>query len=83
MKIIISGLLLASALLAVGCAQTIARHDVFERSDGRIGRAVETARRSCQQRQRTRALPSAIEYERCVVDRLRSAELTVARRSID
>jgi hypothetical protein len=81
MKITISGLLLASALMAVGCAQAIARHDVFERSDSRIGRAVETARRICQQQQPTRALPSADEYERCVVDALRSAEFTVARQS--
>ena len=78
MKITLRGLVLASALMAVGCAQAIARHDVFERSDSRIGRVVEAARRTCQQ-QPVRALPSAEAYERCVLDALRTAEFTVAR----
>jgi hypothetical protein len=79
MKITISGLLLASALMAVGCAQAIARHDVLEESDSRIGRAVETARRTCQERQPKNTLPSAEAYERCVLNALRRAEFTVAR----
>ena len=78
MKTIIRGLFLAAALMTVGCAQAIARYDVFERSDSRFGRAVETARRTCQQEQPKHALPSAREYERCVFDALRRAELTVA-----
>jgi hypothetical protein len=44
MKITIIGLLLASALVTFGCAEAIARHDVLERSDVRIGRVVEGAR---------------------------------------
>jgi hypothetical protein len=79
MSITIRGLFLVSALMTVGCAQAIARHDVFARSDTRIGRAVETARRTCQQQQSKHALRSAGEYERCVLDTLRRAELTVAR----
>jgi hypothetical protein len=78
-KITIGGLLLALALMAVGCAQAMARHDVLEGSDSRIGRAVETARRTCQERQPKNTLPSAGEYERCVLVTLRAAELTVAR----
>ena len=78
MNITISGLALASVLMSVGCTQALVRHDVFERSDSRIGRAVETARRTCQQEQPKHALPSAREYERCVFDALRRAELTVA-----
>ena len=72
-------LVLASALMAVGCAQAIARHDIFERTDSRMGRVVETARQMCQRQQPARTLPSAEEYERCVLDALRNAEFTVAR----
>jgi hypothetical protein len=79
MKITIGGLFLASVLMTSGCAQTFARHDVFERSDNRIGRAVETARRTCQEQQPKKALPSAGEYERCVLDALRGAAFTAAR----
>ena len=71
MKITIVGLFLASVLMTAGCAQTFASHDVFERSDSRIGRAVSTARRTCQARQAKKALPSAVEYERCVLGALR------------
>ena len=35
----ISALVVASALMTVGCANAFARHDLFERSDMRIGRA--------------------------------------------
>jgi hypothetical protein len=80
MNIIIRGLILASALTTVGCAHAIARHDLFERSDIRIGRAVSTARLTCQEQQPKKVLPSASEYERCVLDELRGAELSVARR---
>ena len=79
MKITIWGLLLASAVITTGCAQAIARHDVFERSDRRIGRAVETAQRTCQKQQPKKAAPSSQEYERCVLEALRRAEFTVAR----
>jgi len=79
MKITIGGLFLVSVLMTAGCAQTIARHDVFERSDSRIGRAVETARRTCQEQQPKKALPSVGAYERCVLNALRRAEFTVAR----
>jgi len=79
MKITISGLVLTSVLMTVGCASAIARHDLFERSDSRIGRMVETARRTCQQRQPKTVTPSAGEYERCVLESLRRAELTLAR----
>lgn len=75
MNATISGLFLASALMTVGCAQAIARHDVFERSDSRIGRVVETARRTCQEHQPKQALPSAGQYERCVLEALRRADL--------
>jgi len=79
MTISIIGLLLGSALVTVGCAQAIARHDLFERSDFRIERVVESARRTCQERQPKHTRPSAAEYERCVLETLRGAELTVAR----
>ena len=79
MSITIRGLVLASALMNVGCAQAFARHDLFERSDFRIGRVLESARRTCQERQPRNALPSAGEYERCVLEALR-AESTPARR---
>jgi hypothetical protein len=79
MKITIGGLFLASVLMTAGCAQTFARHDVFERGDSRIERAVETARRTCQEQQPKKALPSAGEYERCVLDALRGAAFTAAR----
>jgi len=79
MRIAIRGLFLASILMTVGCAQAIARHDLFERSDSRIGRAVETARRTCQQ-QPKHGLPSAGEYEHCVLDALQRGEFTVASR---
>ena len=72
-------LVLASALMAVGCAQAIARHDIFERTDSRIGRMLETARQMCQRQQPARTMPSAEEYEQCVLDALRNAEFTVAR----
>ena len=80
MQITLRVLVLASTLMAVGCAQAMARHDVLQRTDSRIGRMVETARRTCQQQQPARALPSAEEYERCVLDALQSAEFTAARR---
>jgi hypothetical protein len=80
MNITMSGLVVASALMTVGCANALARHDVFERSDVRIGRAVSTARLTCQRQQPKSAQPSASEYERCVLDELRRAELSVARR---
>ena len=63
--------------MSVGCANAIARHDLLERSDIRIGRAVSTARLTCQEQQPTKALPSASEYERCVLDELQRAELSV------
>jgi hypothetical protein len=80
MRITIRGLLVASTLMTVGCANAIARHDLFERSDIRLGRAISTARLNCQEQQPKRALPSAEEYERCVLDKLQRAELSVARR---
>jgi hypothetical protein len=80
MNITISGLILASALMTVGCTQTIARHDVFEGGDIRLQRTVQTARRTCQEQQPKKALPSAADYERCVFAELRRAELTAATR---
>ena len=79
MKVTMIPLLLASTLMTVGCAQAIARHDLLERSDVRIGRVVEGARRTCQARQPKETLPSAADYERCVLGTLRGAELAVAR----
>jgi hypothetical protein len=70
----ISGLILASALTAVGCTQAFARHDVFVTSDVRMGRVLESARRTCQEGQPKNALASAGEYERCVLEALRGAE---------
>jgi hypothetical protein len=78
MKIIINGLVLASVLMTAGCVNAIARHDLFERGDIRIERTVETARRTCQEQQPKKALPSADQYERCVLEALRG-ESTVAR----
>ena len=80
MNITISGLALASVLMSVGCAQAFARHDLFERSDSRLQRALQTARRTCQEQQPKRALPSTPDYERCVLAELRSAELTATKR---
>jgi hypothetical protein len=72
--------MLASALTTVGCAQTFARHDLFERSDIGLQRAVQTARRTCQEQQPKTALPSTADYERCVLAELRSAKVTAAQR---
>ena len=80
MNITISGLVVASALMTVGCANAFARHDLFERSDMRLGRAVSTARLTCHEEHSKRALPSASEYERCVLDELQRGEPSVARR---
>jgi len=80
MKITIGGLVLASALMAVGCANAIARHDLFERGDTRIARTVEAARRTCQEQQPNGALPSTARYERCVFEALQTAEVAVAQR---
>jgi len=79
MNITISGLFLASALMTVGCADAIARHDLFERGDIRFERVVETARRTCREQQPKQALPSTADYERCVLAELRRAELTAAK----
>ena len=78
MKITICGLFLASTVMTTSCAQAIARHDVFERSDNRIERAVETARRTCQEQQPKTGPPLSQEYERCALEALRRAEFTVA-----
>jgi hypothetical protein len=78
-KIIISALFVASALMTVGCAHAIARHDLFERGDIRIERMVTTARRTCRAQQPKEGLPSAVQYERCVLEELRRGELIVAR----
>ena len=75
----IRGFILGSALMAVGCTQALARHDVFERSDVRIGRSLDSARRTCQQRQPNNTQPSGGEYERCVLEALRGTALTQAR----
>jgi len=80
MNITISGLILASALMTVGCADAIARHDLFERGDIRLQRAVQTAGRTCREQQPKKALPSTADYERCMLVELRSAELTAAKR---
>lgn len=70
MKITIRGLFLASALMTVGCANAIARHDLFERGDIRIERMFETARRTCRGQEPKKALPSAARDERCVLEAL-------------
>ena len=80
MKITISGLFLASALMTVGCANAMARHDLFEQGDTRIARTLETARRTCRERQPRKALPSAVQYERCVFGQLERAESVDAER---
>jgi hypothetical protein len=79
MNITIGGLLLMSTVMIVGCANAIARHDIFERSDTRIGRAFETARKACREQQPKKTLPSGPEYEQCVIDGLRRANLAAAR----
>ena len=80
MNITISGLILASALMTVGCTHALARHDLFERGDIRLERAVETARRTCREQQPKQALPSAAEYQQCVLEEVGRAELTAAQR---
>jgi len=80
MRITIGGLVLASALMAGGCANAIARHDLFERGDTRIARVVEAARRTCQEQQANGALLSTARYERCVFEALQRDEFTVAQR---
>ena len=71
----IGGLLLVSTFIASGCASALARYDAFERGDARIGRALETARKTCRAEQPN----SAATYERCVLAELRQADLTAAR----
>ncbi len=66
--------------MSVGCAQALARHDLVERSDSRLQRAVQTAQRTCQEQQPKTALPSTADYERCVLVELRRAEVTAANR---
>ena len=80
LNVTIGGLILASALMTVGCADAIARADRFELGDFRIERAIKTARRTCQERQPKTALPSTTDYERCVLAEMRSAEVTPAKR---
>lgn len=80
MKRTISGLVLASAFVTAGCAQTFARHDLLQRSNVGIERAVKSAQRTCQERQPKKALPSAAEYERCVLVMLRDVESLDTRR---
>ena len=80
LNVTIGGLILASALMTIGCADAIARADHFEVGDFRIDRAVKTARQACQERQPKTALPSTTDYERCVLAELRSAEVTAAKR---
>jgi len=80
MNITISATLLMSALMTVGCTQAIARHDLFERGDIRLRRAIQTAGRTCQAQQPKDVLPSTADYERCVLRELRNAEATVAKR---
>ena len=80
MNITISGLILASAFMTVGCTHVLARHDLFEGGDIRLERAVDTARRTCREQQPKQALPSTADYERCVLATVRSAELTAAKR---
>jgi hypothetical protein len=75
-----SGLILAIALMTVGCAGAIARSDAFERGDIRLQRTVQTAQRTCQEQQPKKALPSTADYERCLLAQLRRAELTAAKR---
>jgi len=77
--ITISALILASAFMTVGCAQAFARHDLFERSDIRLQRAVHTAGQTCQEQQPKTARPSTAAYERCVLAELRSAELIATK----
>jgi hypothetical protein len=80
MNITISGFILALTVMTAGCAQSFARHDLLERSDIQLQRAVQTARRTCQEQQPKKALPSADQYERCLLAELRNAELTAAPR---
>jgi hypothetical protein len=79
MNMTIGGLLLVSTIMTVGCANAIARHDVFERSDTRIRRVLEIARNACREQQPKKALPSGPQYERCVIDGLRRADVAAAR----
>jgi hypothetical protein len=78
-KLTITGLILASAFMTVGCTQAFARHDLFERSDIRLQRVVQTARHTCQEQQPKTARPSTADYERCVLAELRSAEFIATK----
>ena len=80
LNITISGFILALTVMTAGCAQAFARHDLFERSDVQLQRAVQTARRTCQEQQPKTARPSTADYERCVLAELRSADVTAAKR---
>jgi hypothetical protein len=75
----IGGLILTSTLMTVGCAQAFARHDLLERTDIQLQRAVQTARRTCQEQQPKKALPSTADYERCLLSELRSAEFIATK----
>jgi hypothetical protein len=79
MSITIAGLLLVSTIMSVGCANAIVRHDLFQRSDTRIGRMLETARKACRAQQPKETLPSGTEYERCVFDELRQPDRAATR----
>jgi hypothetical protein len=79
MKTTIGGLLLVSTILSVGCANAIARHDLFQRSDTRIARMLETARNACRAQQPKNSLPFGTEYERCVLDELRQPDRAATR----
>ena len=79
MNISTSGLFVASALKSVGCANAIARHDLPSAATFGWTRDHHSAS-DVPEQQPTKALSSASEYERCVLDELERAELSVGRR---
>ena len=80
MKSTITGLLLASTFTIAGCANAFARYDSFQGGDIRIERMVDTARRVCREQQPKNILPSATQYERCVLEELRTGDSSIANR---
>jgi hypothetical protein len=67
-------------LTTSGCANAIARHDIFERGDIRIEGMLETAQRDCREIQPKTAPPSAVQYERCLLDELTRGDGLIANR---
>ena len=74
MKITIARLLLAATLALAGCANSFARHDLFEESDRRVAHLLQAAQRVCRNNLERGPMPSAARYQGCVLDKLRESE---------